>query len=104
MKLKQLEQVSICGYKFKMIWNKAHSGGSFHIGDRKIEIGVSQLKANPEIVFMILLHELSEIIHMIINTRYDDPSVDGNYKFFLDHKEFENHNYILSETILKFIN
>ncbi len=103
MKLQQLSEVNICGYKFKIEWDKTHSGGSFSFSGRAIIIGTSRLKSNSEITFMILMHEVSEIIHLILNTRYDDPSVDGNYKFFLDHKEFENHNSILSNTILQFI-
>lgn len=103
MKINQLDKINICGYVFKIEWDKTHSGGSFFFNDRTIIIGSSRIKTNVEITFMILMHELSEIIHLIINTRYQDPSCDTNYKFFLDHKEFENHNTILSSVLTKFI-
>lgn len=103
MKLKLLKQVEILEYKFKLKWNKETSGGSLSFKTMEIMVGTRLLDNSIGTVFMVLMHELSEAIHIILSTRYDDGSVDGNYKFFLDHEEFENHNSILSETISKFI-
>lgn len=102
-KFKLLKEIEILDYKFQITWDKTHSGGSFSFARNNITVGIAKIKDHPEIAFHILLHELSEVIHVLINTRYDDPSVDGNYKFFLDHKEFELHNRLLSQTILKFL-
>lgn len=103
LRIKKLKEIEILDYKFQIHWDKTHSGGSFYFSDHKIIIGCKHEKEHPQQVFHVLMHEISEIIHALLNSRYDDPSVDGNYKFFMNHKEFEMHNRLLSNIILKFI-
>ena len=106
MELKKLKEVEILGHNVKMVWSKKVQGGYVSIGtDGKNEIGISTSteEHDPFDVVEILMHELSEMIHIFMRLRYDDPSVHGNYKFFMDHKEFEMHNKMLALTFSKFI-
>lgn len=103
MKIRKLKEITILTNRFKIKWDKRHNAGSFHFKEMKMNIGIQCIKKNPEHVFQVLVHELSEAVHCCIRTRYDDPSCDTNYKFYMDHKEFEVHNILLSELILKFI-
>lgn len=52
---------------------------------------------------MIICHEIFEAAAVVLNYRYDDPSVEGNWKFFMDHKEFENLVAVASFAISKFV-
>ena len=104
MKLNKLEQVKILGYDVKVIWNEQERGGWFSVNEDgvKIAVGCRLIKKSPESVYQTLLHELSELIHVILCYRYDDDGAAGDYKFFMSHKEFQNHNRILCETYHKF--
>lgn len=99
MKFKIPRIVMILGQKFDVIKEPDNGGGNFSLGDAEIKIGTKHFKKSPDYTFQILVHEISEVIHCIIATRYDDYSASNNYKFFMDHKEFENHNTILSGII-----
>lgn len=99
MKFKIPKKINVIGSDYEVIRNKKHSGGAFDTGNNTIEIGTRGLKKDPCYAFSILVHEISELIHVMLRTRYDDYSVTMNYKFFMDHKEFENHNQILSDII-----
>lgn len=61
------------------------------------------MEKDPNYVFSLIMHEISELLHTMLDTRYDDRNVRGNYKFFMDHKEFSNHNLLLSSYISKFL-
>lgn len=54
-------------------------------------------------MFNVLCHELLEVIITVLSYRYSDPSTSTNYKFFMDHKEFENVVQIFSSVITKFL-
>lgn len=103
MKIKLLKEVQILNYKFKMVYNRKESGGYFNFSTREIGIGLKHLKNNPEHVFMMLSHEIMEVVTVATNTRYEDTSVHGDWKFFMNHKEFENNMQIFSQVIFKFI-
>lgn len=103
MKIKKLKKIQILDLVFTVKWDNKHAGGYFSITDQKIEIGSRDLELDPNGVFNIIIHEISELIHCLTCTRYDDYSVQDNYKFFMDHKQFETHNRILSGILSKFI-
>jgi hypothetical protein len=44
-----------------------------------------------------------EIVFATQRVRYDDPSVEGDYKFFMTHKEFENCISEFSKVIVQFL-
>lgn len=99
MKFKIPKKINILGSDYKVIREKSHSGGTFDTSISTIRIGTKTLKSDPCYTFQILVHEISELVHVMLKTRYDDYSVQGNYKFFMDHKEFESHNQILNGII-----
>lgn len=103
MQLKFPKEITIGSVRFKVIKEKSHNGGSFCFGDGEIRIGVDCIEKDPGYTFMIICHEVAEIIHIILGTRYDDPSVKANYKFFQDHKDFENHTRLFAQTIQQFM-
>lgn len=103
MKLRLIEEIEILTYKFKVEYDNKDAGGYFSFSERLIHIGTKHLKNNPEYVFMVLSHELMEVICICTATRYGDASLQDNYKFFMDHKEFENNMQIFSSTIQKFL-
>lgn len=103
MKIKKLKKIEILGTPFKIKWNDKSSGASFSWFDHTIIIGGEMIEKDPNYVFNIIMHEISELLHVMLNTRYTDPSAQDNYKFFMDHKEFENHNLLLSSYVSKFI-
>lgn len=102
MKIKRLKKIKILDHIFFIKWIKSPGdrGGYFDFNDMTISIGVSR---DENEIFDTLMHELSEAIHVIINTRYKAYGNIGDYKFVMDHKEFQLHNKILSSTILQFI-
>ena len=103
MELKLPKKIEIGYMIFDITYNKESSGASFYFREREIIIGTLHLKKDPESVFMVICHEVMEIIHCMHNTRYMDESVPDNYKFFMDHKEFENNINMFSKVIQKFI-
>lgn len=103
MKFKIPRRVKIAHMEFKIVKDKKTSGGEFDWKDNTIRIGTQYLESDPAFVWAIICHELSELCHTIANTRYDDPSAEDNYKFFMDHKEFEMHNCLFASAIAQFM-
>lgn len=103
MKLKFPKKVSIGNYNFKVVYNDKTCGGSVDFDLGIIEIGTAYLDKHPNDVFDTICHEVSEVCHTELHTTYQDGSVLGNYKFFMDHKEFSNHNSLFCKAIQNFI-
>lgn len=103
MELKLPKKVEIGYMTFTVTYHKEHSGASFAFKDRSMAIGTLHLDRDPGSVFMIICHEVMEIIHCINCTRYHDESVDGNYMFVMDHKQFEVNNNMFSQAIRQFM-
>jgi hypothetical protein len=103
MKLKFPKKINIASDTFKVKYNKNIGGGSFTFDDYTITIGTYHLKRSPKTVFSTILHEVSEIAHVICNTRYDDNGTLQDFKFFMSHKEFQVHNEIVATAIQQFI-
>lgn len=97
------KKIEILSYTFKVVQDKSHAGGSFSFANSEIVIGTKCLDKDPSYTFNVICHELMEIVHVALSTRYDDASVAGNYKFFQDHKEFENGINLFAVAIQKFI-
>lgn len=103
MEIKIPKTVNIREHVFTVETNKGVSGAWFDISSSTIGIGTLNIKSNPGYTFMLISHEVSEIIHCLLGTRYNDYSSEDNYKFFMDHKEFENHTALFSSVIQNFI-
>lgn len=89
----------LLGITFKVIQDKLDDNGSFDLLTNTITIGVRSINIDPDYTFSVIVHEISELSHALLCTRYDDKSVVGDYKFFLTHKEFSNHNMLLCSVI-----
>ena len=101
MKIKRLNKIQILNEEFKIKWDKSYEGGEFSFDDHTIGIG---LQSVSEIgIFNILIHEISEVIHIILNTRYTDYGTMRDFKFFQTHKEFQVHTEILASVLAKFV-
>lgn len=97
------EHIDVMCYNFKVITDETRGGAEFCFKSGTITIGTEQLEQSKEIVFMYICHELLEICYEAMSLRYADPSVSNNWKFFMDHKEFENTTSLFSSLISKFI-
>ena len=103
MELKLPKKVEIGHMTFTVTYHKEHGGAEFSFSDRSISIGNKQLIKDPGSVFMLICHEVMEIIHCITCTRYHDESVQENYMFVMDHKQFEVNTNMFSQAIRQFI-
>jgi len=92
--------IKVLTEEFK-ITRKRDYGGHFEFKDRNIlDIGYGyQVKRE---LFETWAHEISEIIHIIMGTRYSSTVTTGEFKFIMDHDQFALHNMILSEIIYKY--
>lgn len=80
--------VIVCGKPCKIVTDKTHQGGSFSSATMTIEIGT----ANPDDIEENFVHEVSEAILAIRDYRYITEVLEpdsGDYRFFMDHKEFQ---------------
>lgn len=102
MKINKIKSIVLCGYIFNIDWDPETYGGQFDFSEQKIVIGT---KLEDHTVFQILMHEISEVLHVCMNNRYynsDGPTV-ASYLFCMSHKDFEVHNSLLCDAISKFI-
>jgi hypothetical protein len=79
-------------------------GAMFDAGQFLLRIGTKSLDSDPNYVWMVINHEIMEMVFANMGVRYADPSVRENWKFFMDHKEFENCIIEFSKVIVQFLN
>lgn len=104
MKLKYPKKVQILSYEFNVVYNKQEWGGEVHWEERRITIGTASLKVgDASTVFDTICHEVMEVITNITNTSHLDRGTTYDYKFVMDHKEFQTNISIFSYVIQKFI-
>jgi hypothetical protein len=103
MKIIFPKEIFLAAHRFEIKENPEHNGGSFSLDDNLIEIGTLSMAKDPHYTWMVINHEVFEAAVTALGYRYRDASVDGNYKFFMDHKEFENVVSIASMALCKFI-
>lgn len=103
MKLKFPKKIQIAPYSMNVFVDEDSDAASFDLEECRLTIGTKSLKTDPAYVFMLICHEIQEICHLCTGTRYRDTSVDGNYKFFMDHKEFQVTTSLFSFAIRNFI-
>jgi hypothetical protein len=107
MKYKYPKKITICGNEFIMKYDKKEGGGSFKYpyGNEKglIIIGTRDLKGDNGDFLAILVHELTEIIHTELFTRFKAPDNDSNYHFCYNHKEHTTACSMLAGLLKQFI-
>ena len=101
MKIKKIKTVLINCYTFKIIWNNKHNGGSFSYIPNKIEIGTKDLTDTE--IFMIICHELMEIVTSEMNVRMQRTDCNSDYIFVYDHRQHETMMNMFSGLLAQFI-
>lgn len=101
MKIKRIKSIKINSDRFKVKWNKNHSGGSFSYGDHVIEIGTREVEDDH--IFMIICHELQEIVALEMNVRFRRPDCDSDFMFVYDYRQHETMMYMFSSLVSQFI-
>lgn len=91
------KKINILGSDWMIIQDKNNGGASFTFKTYTITLGVNY--KNVEDIFEILIHEISEIIHIVLCSRFDDRGNDS-YIFVMNHAKFQTHNEILVKTLL----
>lgn len=89
-------KINVGGTIFHIKKDKNIAGASFTFETRTITY--NHTFSENEIKTM-LIHEISEIIHVTLGTRLYSPHNDS-YVFIMDHKEFQAHNDILVNTLV----
>lgn len=104
MKLKFPKKVDILSSQFKVVYNKEEWGAFVDFDQRTIGIGTKALEVGDQsTVFDNICHEVMEAICNITNTAHLDRGTTYDYKFVMDHKEFQTNITIFSQVIQNFI-
>jgi hypothetical protein len=97
------EYVTVGNNSYNVFVDSETGGGSFNGSESNLTIGTKYLHSDPNYVWSVICHEIMEMIYVQFCVRYDDHSVEGNYKFFMDHKEFQNCISEFSKVIVQFL-
>lgn len=85
---KEIIPINICGVTYQMIMCPNFDGGEFDASKCIIKIGTK----NKKNVFENIVHEVGEAIMVIRDFRFasevKQPD-NGDYRFFLDHREWQ---------------
>ncbi len=79
-------------------------GAYFNAAECKLRIGIKSFETDPNYTWSVINHEIMEMVFASFGVRYRDSSVNENWKFFMDHKEFENCINEFSKIIIQFLN
>lgn len=101
MIIKRIKNIKINCLTFKVVWNNAHGGGNFHFGEAVIEIGTKDRKESE--IFMIICHELMEVVACEMNVRFHRPDCNSDFLFVYDHRQHETIMNMFSGLISQFI-
>lgn len=105
MKIKKIKKVIIGSRTFKVIWNKNHNGGSLEYGHKVkepyIEIGTSEF--NDIHILDTIMHELMELITLLMHVRFDRKDVNSDYMFVYDHRQHDTMMSMMAGAVSQFI-
>ena len=102
MKVKRITSLQVNASTFKVVWDKTHNGGSFSYGKNKnINIGTRYMDDNE--LFMVVCHEVMEIVACEVNVRLNRPDCGSDYIFVYDHRQHETMMNMFSRLVSQFI-
>lgn len=102
MKIKRISSIKINCYNFNVVWDKTHNGGYFTYSEKKeINIGVKGI--DDDEIFMLICHELMEIVACEANVRLSRPDVGTDYIFVYDHRQHDTMMNMFSGLVSQFI-
>jgi hypothetical protein len=90
------KSIDICGYKFDIIIDAKSREGKLDFDKRTIGVGTDY--EHTADILDILIHEISEAIHICLGTRFSDDA-NNSYIFVFTHRDFQNHNEILTNIL-----
>lgn len=91
------------GQKYKVIRDKTSYEASFNGYTKELIIGTADLDTNPEYVWKLIVHEIMEMCIAQTRCRYVGTSVEEDFMFVMDHKQFDVATALFSDIISKFI-
>lgn len=94
--MKLPKKLNIIGIEYSIIQDKNENGASFSYEKKAIRINPTY---KDHYMLEILIHEISEIIHMMLGNRLF-KSENNSYLFLMDHGMFQTHNKILVNTLI----
>ena len=108
MKYKYPKKILIGSTEFKITYDyKSDHGAEFSYQRNGkgafIKFGMKEHKTNPLLFFMMLIHELKELIQIEQYVRYNKPSEYSTYIFMYDHGQHDDLCCRLAGLLSKFI-
>ena len=107
MKLKYPKKVTIGAYEFEMVYDKKTGGGSFELPYKgkhgKITIGTRDANKDPGDFLSILIHELTEVIHVTLAQRFTHADTNYDYLFCYRHQGHTAACNLLAGVLKQFI-
>ena len=101
MQIKRIKRLEVNSHRFDVIWDKTHTGASFDYDEMKIEIGVKDPATGY--VFMLICHELWEIVAIEMGVRLRRPDCQTDYIFVYDHRQHETMASMFAGLVSQFI-
>lgn len=84
------KKVTICGIRYRITYNMRSGGAYFSGRNCVIKVGCT---CGRDTAIQALIHEISEVAHMILLTRFNSGSWEnGDMRFIMTHDDFERHN------------
>lgn len=87
MQLKFPKKIIIGAMEFNIKYEKESYAGSFSYDDDEIIIGIKNYKEKPLYTLSVIIHELTEVLHCQMHTRFQPSDNLSNYLFSYSHKE-----------------
>ena len=101
VKIKKIKHIKVNSYSFNIIWDNSNDYGSFSYGKKEIRIGTKTNTTDE--IWMIICHEIMEIVALEMHVRFDRPDCATDYLFVYDHRQHDTMMNMHSSLIKQFI-